>query len=195
MQHQDKDDSLQSRVSEQIYKLQSQYLAGVPSARGSLAELRKAVDEEPGINPRVWFMTMEAVPERWAGTSDAPTYSELAAFTALTLYAVHQRGKNAPMHVPGMPFAKATGELVRQRTASMKRRFDAVLTATTFDAQRYHLRSLVGLLSSDGIGFDYGRFANDLVHLQRTDSRPGIQREWGRQFYQSYAFTPKNESK
>lgn len=193
MQSQDNDGSLRSRVSEHIYKLQSQYLAGVPSARGSLAELRKAVDEEPGINPRVWFITMETVPEQWAGKSDKPSYSELAAFTALTLYGVHQRGNTAPMHVARVPFAKATGELVRQRTASMKRRFDAVLTATTFDAQRYHLRSLVGLLSTDGIGFDYGRLANDLVHLQHAESRPGIQREWGRQFYQSYAFTPKNE--
>lgn len=195
MQHQGKDDSLQSRVSEQIYKLQSQYLAGVPSARGALAELRKAVDEEPGINPRAWFMTMEAVPERWMGRDETPNLGELAAFTTLTLYAVHQRGHSLPMHDPRTAFAHAVGSLVRERTASTKRRFDAILSATSFEAQRYHLRSLVGLLSTDELGFDYGRFARDLVHLQRPDSRPGIQRQWGRQFYQSYSIVPKNESK
>lgn len=194
MQHHENEDSLRSRINAYIHKLQSQFLAGVPSARGDLAELRKAVDEDPGVNPRVWFMTMETVPERWVGKGEAPSPAELAAFTALTLYGVHQRGNSSPMHVSKTPFAQAVGELVRNRTASAKRRFDAVLSATSFEAQRYHLRSLVGLLSADGIPFDYGRLAGDLVSLQFPATRSNVQRAWGRQFYQSYAFTQKSDS-
>ena len=176
-----------SSVSRYIHGLQQQFLNEVPAARGSLAELRKAVDESPGENPRVWAMVLESLPEFAHGKADAASRAEWAAFTALTLYAVHQRGNSKPMHAT-QPFATAVGRLVRDGSASLKGRYDAVLTATTFTAQRHHLRSLVGLLSSHAIPFDYGRFAFDLLRLRDPARRGDVQRAWGRAFYRGYRF-------
>lgn len=184
--------TVSSSVSRYIHSLQQQFLNEVPAARGSLAELRRAVDEDPGMNPRVWAMVLESLPVYAQGKTDAASKSEWAAFTALTLYAVHQRGNTLPMHTGSVPFAQAVGRLVRNGSASLKGRYDAVLTATSFVGQRYHLRSLIGLLSNSGIAFDYGRFASDLLHLQDPTKRGGIQRRWGRDFYRGYSFDSSN---
>lgn len=178
-------------VGSGISKLQSAFLGEDPAARATLAQLRLAVDEEPGLNPRVWERVMAIVPESYAGWGDEPSNGEWAAHLALTFYAVHQQGNTRPMHDREVSFGAAVGALMRERPPSTKARYDAALMATTFRQQRYHLRSLIGLLKADGIALDYGRFANDLFLLQIDEFRPGVIRRWGRDFYRSYSRAPK----
>ncbi|OFL66334.1 type I-E CRISPR-associated protein Cse2/CasB [Brevibacterium sp. HMSC063G07] len=186
-----------SSVGRYIQSLQQQFLNEAPAARGSLAELRRAVDEEPGVNPRVWAMVLECLPEYAQGRTDEASRGEWAAFTALTLYAVHQRGNSAPMHTRDVPFAQVVGKVVRDDSASLKGRYDAIITATSFAGQRHHLRSLIGLLSSKNTpewstAFDYGQFASDILQLQNPAKRSSVQRRWGRDFYHGYSFKPSN---
>ena len=113
---------------------------------------------------------------------DEPSRAEWAAYTALTCYAVHQQSQSRPMHVPGTSFGEAVGRLVPRTSESVKARFDALLTAAGFPAVRYHLRSLVTLLRSEGIPFDYGRFAEDLARLQDPRARDRVLLAWGRDY-------------
>ena len=92
------------------------------------------------------------------------------------------------MHVAGVSFGQAIGRLVSQTTSSMKKRFDSLLTAQTENARQYYLRSLITLLRSEGIAFDYGRFATDYMYLLKPTTRQKVLYRWNRDF--SYGLVP-----
>ena len=191
----DSTERLDHAVGTAIMKLQRERLdADTSASRAALAQLRLAVDKEPGENPVAWESVVEVLPSTYYGRTDAPSDGEWAVHLALTLYSVHQQGNTSAMHVPGVGFGTASGRLVRGRTPSTKARLDAALTSTTFNAQRYHLRSLVGLMSADAIPFDYGRFAQDLFLVQKPDYRPGVIRRWGREFYRAFSHKPRADA-
>lgn len=181
---------LRSTVRRAVSILQHDFLdEDLPQARGQLARLRGAVDEPPGHSPEVWAMVLDAVPDALIGTGDDATDSETAVHQALTLYAVHQRDNTRQMHVTGRAehsFGGAIGCLAKGRTASVKGRYDALLMATSDAGRAQHLRSLVGLLSTDGIPLDYGQFALDLLLLKKASHRDSVQRRWGRDFYRAF---------
>ncbi|OKL52916.1 type I-E CRISPR-associated protein Cse2/CasB [Bowdeniella nasicola] len=193
----DNDESAQRldvSVGSYISKLQSAFLGDSPDARATLAQLRQAVDEEPGQNPRAWERVMEVLPENYIGHGDDPNDGEWATHLALTFYAVHQQGNAKPMHVQKVSLGSAAGTLMRGRQPSTKSRYDAVLLASTLRQQRYHLRSLIGLFKADAIGLDYGRFANDLFLLQKDKYRSRIIRSWGRDFHRAFSRTRHDEA-
>ena len=165
-------------------------------ARGTLAELRRAVGVDPQRDPLAWQAVLDEVigefPESLVGRGMAPSRAEQAAFDALTLFALHMQSARTPMHVRDQSFAKAVGLLTLVRnSASIKPRFDAVLAVRAESVRRHHLRGLIALLRTEGIGFDYGWLANDLVRLDDTrfatetsvgSHRNGVLLAWGRDF-------------
>lgn len=180
--------TLDAAVGTYIVGLQRDFLGGRDgSARATLARLRQAVDEAPGVNPDVWQIVLEILPEQFIGSRDEPTKGEWAAHLALTLYGVHQQGNTRPMHELGISFGTAMGRLMRERP-SAKSRYDALLTASHFAGRRNYLRSLTGLLSTDGIPVDHGRLALDLFRLQSADDKNSVVRVWGRDFYRAFAY-------
>lgn len=179
--------TLDTAVGTYVAGLQRDFLGErKSSARATLARLRQAVDEAPGVNPDVWQIVLEILPEQFIGSRDQPTKGEWAAHLALTLYGVHQQGNNTPMHEPGVTFGTAMGRLMRERP-SAKSRYDALLSASHFAGRRNYLRSLTGLLSTDGIPVDHGRLALDLFRLQSADHKNSVVRVWGRDFYRAFA--------
>lgn len=75
------------------------------------------------------------------------------------------------------------GMLRRVReSSSIKPRFDALLTSLDGRSRLIHARSLINLLRSEDIGFDYGMFAQDLRSLVSADRRHGVLLRWGRDF-------------
>lgn len=187
---------LAAAVSSIVGGLQKRHLQGADAtARSTLARLRQCVDEQPGRNPEVWQLVLETTPPNMIGRGDAASPGESAIHLALTLYGIHQRGNTSPMHVgSGQTFGHAAGRLARGRTASTKARYDALLTAGSPQARAQHLRSLIGMLSTDGIPTDYGQLARDLYLLQVSSNRDGILRRWGRDFYRAYSFTHPEEA-
>lgn len=180
--------TLDAAVGTYVAGLQRDFLGGRESStRATLAQLRQAVDEAPGVNPDVWQIVLEVLPEQFIGSRDQPTKGEWAAHLALTLYGVHQQGNTKPMHELGVSFGTAMGGLMRDRP-SAKSRYDALLTASHFAGRRNYLRSLTGLLSTDGIPVDHGRLALDLFRLQSADHKNSVVRTWGRDFYRAFAY-------
>lgn len=179
--------SLREVVSRRVAALQHAHLTGrSPRARATLSTLRRAVARDPGRDPLAWGLVLDdggdTLPEHLLGHRDEPSRSEWAAYLALTCYAVHQQSQTRPMHEPGRPFGEAVGRLVAGTTGSVKARFDALLTAAGFSAVRYHLRSLVTLLRSEAIPFDYGRFADDVARLLDPRTRDRVLLAWGRDY-------------
>jgi CRISPR system Cascade subunit CasB len=125
------------------------------------------------------------VPAALQGQHDAPNRNEEAAHAALTLFALHQQSNDARAHVPGQSVARAIGLLSRRedRKQAVTRRFMAVVTAQSLDEILVHIRGLVTQLRSENLGFDYSRFAEDLVRLLTPEGAQRVRLAWGRDFY------------
>ncbi|NTW42086.1 MAG: type I-E CRISPR-associated protein Cse2/CasB, partial [Cellulomonadaceae bacterium] len=122
-----------------------------------------------------------------APATDGPeTPDERAIATALGLYALHQQSQSAPMHLHGVGFGEAVGR-IRFRDGDevrgVTRRFQSLGTAQTWEELVHHARGLVQLLRDRQQGFDYGRFADDLVQFQQPARQDQVRLRWGRAFY------------
>lgn len=182
--------SLRDAVRTACARLQRAYLqAGDnPSkhaARGTLANLRKGAGQSLASNPLLLEkVLMEFEPglhPAALGRDDEPSRAETAATAALCLFAWHMQSATAPVHDPKVSFAQACGTLhARSESKSVKPRIDAMLLANADSSRLVHVRSIVSLLRSKGIAFDYGRLAADLEKLSDPKQRPGVQLRWGR---------------
>ena len=128
-----KQDALQRFVSTKINRLYLQKDAGVSAAIAELAQLRRGAGKVPTGYPHLMGMVLvlenedkedkQAFPEQCRGKGDKPNDAEIAAYTALTLFALHQQSQNQPMHDAKVSFGRAVGKLVGNTTSSMKKRF------------------------------------------------------------------------
>lgn len=191
-------DELQRFVVAKVMRLYHQKSNGVSAAIAQLAQLRRGVGASPFQYPELLGIILEkedgteGIPEEYRGKGDQPSNAESAAYTALTLFALHQQSQNQPMHDAEVSFGNAVGKLVGDTTTSMKKRFDSLLTAQTENARQHYLRSLITLLRSEGIAFDYGRFAVDYMRLLNPATRQKVMYRWNRDF--SYGLIPARDA-
>lgn len=175
-----------------------------PTAVAALARLRRAIRFAPGADPDVWDDTIGLIPDSYIGTSEEPNPWERAAHHTMTLFALHRQGSMEEAQIDGRTPGATFGVLARKRangesdSEGVRRRFDAMVTATTPEESAYHLRGLVLLMKSDKIGLDYGLLADDLVQLWSPRSRDMVRLRWARQYRQrprtDNAPSPANDS-
>lgn len=180
------DDVLAAFVAERCARLQHGYLADVPSSVQGLAVLRRAVGREPWSDPAAWGQVFERVPDELLGRGDAVSPHEKAAHAALTIFAVHQQGRREPMHRAGHVLGTAVRALASRPGADeapVRRRFEALGTASTEGETLHHLRGLVTQLRGAGIALDYGRLAVDLRRLRDPRTADRIRLAWGREYH------------
>lgn len=180
-------------VTRQVDRLQGEYLRPHPTSwsRATLAQLRRGVGKPVG--ELLDLLPLVVNPDAPRPRGEEPTADEIAIYTALTLYAVHQQSQRTRMHVPRASFGTALGGLRYAggtENPGIVRRFQALGTASNLDELVYHARTLVTLLRSGDRGFDYGRFADDLVAFQDPRRRDFVRLAWGRDFYRVAAPSP-----
>lgn len=189
-------DLLRSAVHQTCSRLQNMYFSDPGSAenhaaRASLAKLRRSaslnIDTDPlGLAAALFEMGPD-FEKKLSGSGDELSPSEKAAYTSLTLFALHMQSARNPVHVPSVSFGTACGRLHALGTSdSIKPRIDAMLLASSEPARIIHIRSLIALLRGKELGFDYGLFARDLRGLAHPKTKPGIQLRWGRDFAHGY---------
>lgn len=158
------------------------------ATKASLARLRRGIGKVPGSVPELWEVTLKGLPEELLSRDGVPTKGEWAVHTALTLYSLHQQGRdlqNDPMQQSDA-LGTAVGRLVKKEDEDLprvKRRFDAAATADSLPEFSHHLRGLIQLLKAEGIGMDYAKLAADLVSFQIPESRDKVRLRWGQDFY------------
>ena len=189
--------ALRADVSARIAQLQEGYLdrrgpAAQASAQGDLARLRAADPADPLGRPDVWQVTSDDTSELISPKSgpDEPTSAESARHCAMVLYALHQQGKDQPMHRAKVGFAQAVRILGSKRAAageefdpSVRGRFDQVILASTLAVRGEHLKSLVRMMLSEDVGFDYCRLAVDLYDMSTPDGARRVRLAWSRDLY------------
>lgn len=158
------------------------------AARAMLAKLRRGIGKAPGSMPELWEATMKNLPQELMGKGQEPSNGEWAVHTTLTLWALHQQGKDLQqqcMSKDGESLGVALRKLVDDddEEKRIKRRFDAVSTSSSMEEFAYHLRGLIQLLKAKAISMDYPALAVDLYWLQFPNARDSVRLRWGRDFY------------
>lgn len=198
-----KAEALRKYVSAKVTRLQSALLGDNPKqqarARMVLAKLRQAPTSGGPVHSEAWRLalgetglaaagaeTSEQFPKQLEVNTDEPGNYELAAYTALVSYAIHQQSRVEPMHMTNTRFAVAVGQLVARTTPSMKTRFDSLCNARTRATVNAHLRNLITVLRAEAIGFNYGYFAADLAQLYNPKHRDAPLMRFSREFVNGY---------
>ena len=177
---------LRDLVARRATGLQTAYRRDDSAAVAHLALLRRGVGQRPGQDFRLVPLTIAGLHDNAPALPDEPTDEEHAAFTALTLFAVHQQShRDGSMHRPGYSFGRSA-RLLGRRSGSrdaVRARFTAIGTASTWDETVHHARGIIQQLRAYAIPLDYGRFAVDLYLLRKTSSAERVRLVWGRDFY------------
>ena len=160
------------------------------ATRATLAKLRRGIGKPPGSMPEIWKVTLEGLPDGLLSKDGAPTTSEWAVHTVLTLYALHQQGKDlqkSPMSCENVSLGCAIRRLVKSEEDEprVKRRFDAAATSDNLEEFSHHLRGLVQLLKAEDIPLDYPALTKDLYWFQIPETRDSVRLSWGQDFYRN----------
>ena len=137
-----------------------------------------------------------ALPPELLGKGSEISRAEWAIYTSLTLFALHQQGKDrksAPMHQQGNSLGSAAALLIddeddRERVA---RRFYPAATASDMTELSHHLRGLITLLKANDIPMDYVKLAADLYSFQHPDSVNAVRLRWGEDFCRMHTKNPE----
>lgn len=160
------------------------------ATRATLARLRRGIGKPPGSMPEIWAATLAGLPVDLLSKDGTPTIGEWAVHTALTLYALHQQGKDLqkkPMSCENVSLGYAIRRLVKSEEDEprVKRRFDAAATSDNLEGFSYHLRGLVQLLKAEDIPLDYPALTKDLYWFQVPGTRDSVRLRWGQDFYRT----------
>jgi CRISPR system Cascade subunit CasB len=179
-------------VDQRVGELQARALAGVPSAIGALARLRRGAGKQPGEVLDILEYTV--ADEFFVGRSDADvSIDEYAAHVALTLFALHQQSKPGRMHRRGAGLGTALRRLHDGPDPvpdPVQRRFRVLGTADSVTELTHHLRGAVQLLRTKDIALDYGLLADQLVAWQWPGGPDRVRLRWGREFYRTDRSVP-----
>ena len=163
--------------------------ASAPVAKATLARLRHGVGKTPGALPELWGSFLQELPPELYSATGEPSRAEWAIYTALTLYALHQQGrdpKTEPMHRAGESLGKAASKLAgndEEERQRVWRRFQQIALADSMEAVSHYLRGLIQLLRANGIPLDYTALAADLYLYQNPAQTDRVRLRWGQDFY------------
>ena len=158
------------------------------ASRRCLAEMRRGVGMAPGASPALWGMLFQDLPEEFFSVRREPSRAEWAIYTALTLFALHQQGKDIRtdcVDKEGLGLGSAVAKLMDSEDDRERiwRRFQPVTNAKAIEDVSYHLRGIIQLLKAKGIGLDYPRLAGELFVYQDVQRADNIRLIWGEDFY------------
>lgn len=153
-----------------------------------LAKLRRGVGCALGEKPELWNYLLDGFPEELMSKNGEPTRAEWTVSTTLSLYALHQQGRDLrmePMHVKGMQLGSSIRQLAENedQLPAVRRRFAAFATSSDMRECAYHLRGLVQLMRAKGIPLDYVQLTKDLYWFQNQDDAQRVKLRWGQDFY------------
>lgn len=167
--------------------------------RSTLAHLRRGIGRAPGEMPQLWGFFLEALPEEWMGDRE-PSREEWAIYTSLTLFALHQQGKDPEkewMSQKEAYLGKSVARLIlsEEDEKRVTRRFQTLATASSMKELSHYLRTMVQLLRSKNIPLDYPALAEDLFWYQHPDYKARVCLRWGQDFYRRGTLKGINEEK
>lgn len=159
--------------------------------KAALANLRRGIGRAPGDMPELWGIVLQDMPEEMMSRGGEPSKAEWASYTALTLFALHQQGKDLQserMYKEGASLGDSVRRLAgnEDERQAVTRRFNAMATASDMVEAAHHMRGLVQLMRSKSIPLDYPALAADLFNYQYPERVSDIRLRWGEAYYKNY---------
>ena len=153
--------------------------------RAALAHLRRGIGHAPGELPELWGSFLAGLPESMQGKNGKPSKEEWAIYLALTMFALHQQSKDAPVHSEGVSLGTAAAELMDSHDDLERvwKRLMLVAGADNIDGLAYHLRGIIQLLRNTDAKLDYAMLAGDLFEFQSPMTIGQVRLRWGQDFF------------
>ncbi|MFB0972910.1 MAG: type I-E CRISPR-associated protein Cse2/CasB [Neofamilia sp.] len=168
------------------------------SGKAILANLRNSIGRPLSETLDVWKIMFENLPESFLGTHGKMTSEEQAILTSLQLFALHQQGNSESVSMQGDEATrKNMGDSlsflrIGENTLSTDRRFNAMITSSSYDELVHHLRQMVKLLKSrTSAKINYALLAQDLYWYLRGYEE-NMRLGWARDYYR-YKGEEKND--
>ncbi|MBR0378780.1 MAG: type I-E CRISPR-associated protein Cse2/CasB [Lachnospiraceae bacterium] len=158
-----------------------------------LAALRDSIGRPLKEADRVWPMLFESLPSSFLGTKGRETYEEAAIYSTLQIYAICMQGATGNVIVDydmKESIGKSLGTGRRSdESQALDRRFNAMMTAVTFEEFIYHLRHMIKIVKSKVvIPINFARLADDLFWYQMGKNKD-ICFKWATDYYSSVNIT------
>lgn len=160
-----------------------------PKTRADLANIRKSINGSTSQNMNTWGILFENLPVESLGRGPDLNNVEKVTLTTLQLYALHQQGRKTPAQVKQKEeeFDNLGQSLRALRTedhkVSIDRRFNVMVTSTSFEELTHHLRQLIKLLKSrTEAGINYPKLGQDLYYFA-SGYQERVRSNWSRAYY------------
>lgn len=165
--------------------------------KAALASLRNTTSlADPGALA-IWPIIFSEIDPKYLSDDGTPTTGEIAIFTAVRLFAIHQQGNDTIVYAPavkdrkdaGLPFFTALRKMraAADSSVSLDRRVRQLLAVTNIAAVTNSLTSLLEIYKSTKAKatIDYGLLAGDLYTFQQSYEQANqIRLRWGQAYYQ-----------
>ncbi|MCB4943531.1 type I-E CRISPR-associated protein Cse2/CasB [Streptococcus mutans] len=150
-----------------------------------LAKLRQSIGKPLSSTTAVWPILFENLPEEFFSKSGEASKEEIAILSAIQLYALHKQEVSDNEREKYQNIGYSLKQLRKgDDTTAVDRRFNVMITSSTFEELIYHLRHLITLLKakSPETKVDYARLSEDLYWFLR-DYQETIRLNWAREYY------------
>ena len=165
------------------------------STKAHLASLRQSVNKDVHLATGVFPIIFSNIPEEYLGKSGYLTDGERSIILTLQLFALHQQGNEQNVNVLANSEEKRMlnnlGASLRylrvcDDSLAIDRRFNAMITASSFTELANHLRHLIKLLKSKtATKVNYPQLAQDLFWFQKG-YESSVCLKWSRAYYRYY---------
>lgn len=182
-----------SRINNSVYHVAARSVSmlsktlDTSSGKATMAAIRNSIGKPLSETIEIWPLVFENLPEEFLSATGRVTDQEKSILTALQFYALHQQGKNED--VSNLKTDKwdnigtSLSNLRQQDSVSMDRRFNAMITSSSYEELIQHLRQLIKLLKSKTQAkVNYAKLADDLFWFLRG-SQENVRIRWAQSYY------------
>lgn len=180
-----------------VYSITSKILYRIDQSKNEamkkaiLANLRNSISRSIQDSVSAYSFIFESIPKEFLARSEKLNNREKAIISSLQLYALHQQTnqesvliENEENKYDNMGYSLS---FLRSDNNSLAadRRFNAMITSSSFEEFFHHLRQMVKLLKSrTNSKVNYAKLAEDIYwFLQGKEEK--IRLEWSRKYYSS----------
>lgn len=175
-----------------LYKLTSDLSSS--SSKAQIANLRNSIGKPVSQTIDIWPIIFEYFPQEFLGKDKVLSFEEKAILNTLQLFALYQKGVSESAYKyneESIPFANIGKSLSNLRTGddikAVDRRFNAMITSTTYEELIYHLRQMIKLLKSKlktDVFINFPELTNDLYWYLRGYEE-NVKLKWAKSYYSS----------
>lgn len=168
------------------------------ATKATLANLRNSISKPYSQTIGVFSTFYKYLPDSFISEYGDLSYKEKAIITSLQIFAVHQQGNSQSVLLEADDENKYKNigyalKVLRtdENAKSTDRRFNAMISADTFEEFTFHLRQLISLLKSrSDQKVNYAKLAQDLYYFQIPSMRENTKLSWAKEYYK---FTNKEK--